>query len=277
MTFCGGRHELLGQLTDQKCFRRPSHWRCYEIRLRHKAKWFFKTNATWRAAYFHLAILTRVTRMLFFENANIWSKCQWRRLLTAAGISYLKMSRIAHILTSFRNGLQIVKTQCQGVRKVGGSRHKPLISIFFCNFNWNLEVTCIRCIMMTKWKFCLEWAAQREALPNVAPWGIHDSTHNDLVTATAAVVQWNAAINKPTSPLHTVGAWKWQTHKVCDGQKRKESSFLSRRSFPRGGLGGRISWSVWQVKIKDLGSILYISLHVMQRRPMRHLSDIRGN
>lgn len=61
-----------------------------------------------------------------------------------------------------------------------------------------------------------------------AYWGIHNSTHTDLVTATAAVVQWNVAINKLTSPLHIVGPWNGSRTKFVTGKTEKSESFHRR-------------------------------------------------
>lgn len=144
------------------------------------------------------------------------------------------------------------------------------------------EDKCANHHWIIKWKFCLEWAVHKMWHLS-AYWGIHNSTHTDLVTATAAVVQWNAAINKPTSLLHIVGASTGSHTKLVKSKTEKSESFLSQRAFSWGGLRRKkalkkirtncfrwcelrlMQMNVYlEVKKKDLGSILYISHCVKQ-------------
>lgn len=157
------------------------------------------------------------------------------------------------------------------------------------------EVTCFAWSEQSSEKLHKTWRLS-------AYWGIRNSTRTDLVTAAEAVLQWNLAINKPTSPLHIVGAWHRSHTKLLMGKTEKSESFLSQRSFPWGGFGDkkqkkkkkiRTKCSRWrelklmqkniylQVKICNLGFILYISFRVKQRTNgwcgFSSPQNIRGN
>lgn len=87
------------------------------------------------------------------------------------------------------------------------------------------EVTCVVHHWIIKCKFCLEWAVQREAPQNMAPFSILRDPQ--LHSHWPSYSHWSRFTVKPgdkqtnKSSAHC-GSLTPQSHKVTDGQNRKE-------------------------------------------------------